>query len=121
VAVLEKRVGLKLEDKDVFVNIVGGINVSDPAADLSITTAITSSFYDKVIPKDVIILGEVGLGGEIRSVTYLSLRLKEASKLGFKKAIIPENNIKDAKEIADLKLFSFGSLKDVFKFLWKEK
>jgi len=120
VAVLEKRVGLKLEDKDVFVNIVGGINVSDPAVDLSITTAITSSFYDKVIPKDIIILGEVGLGGEIRSVTYSSLRLKEALKLGFKKAIIPENNVKDAKEIEGLKLFPFGSLKEVFKFLWKE-
>lgn len=121
VAVLEKRVGLKLEDKDVFVNIVGGINVSDPAADLAITTAITSSFYDKAILKDLIILGEVGLGGEIRSVTYLSWRLKEALKLGFKKAIIPEGNTKDAKDTTDLKVFAFGGLREVFKFLWKER
>ncbi|MDD5618492.1 MAG: DNA repair protein RadA, partial [Candidatus Omnitrophica bacterium] len=121
VAVLEKRVGLKLEDKDVFVNIVGGINVSDPSVDLAITTAITSSFYDKAIPKDLIILGEVGLGGEIRSVTYLSLRLKEAMKLGFKKAIIPEGNTKDINDTSDFKALPFGNLKDVFKFLWKEK
>ncbi|MDD5291955.1 MAG: DNA repair protein RadA [Candidatus Omnitrophica bacterium] len=120
VAVLEKRIGLKLEDKDVFVNIVGGISISDPAADLAITTAITSSFYDKAIPKDLIILGEVGLGGEIRSVTSLSLRLKESVKLGFKKAIIPQGNTKDAKETVDLKLYPFGSLREVFKFLWKE-
>jgi len=120
VAVLEKRIGLKLEDKDVFVNIVGGINISDPAADLAITTAITSSFYDKAIPKDLIILGEVGLGGEIRSVTSLPLRLKECVKLGFKKAIVPQGNVKDAKETADLKLHTFGSLREAFKFLWKE-
>lgn len=120
VAVLEKRIGLKLEDKDVFVNVVGGISVNDPASDLAITTAITSSFYDKPIPKDLIILGEVGLGGEMRSVTYLSLRLKEAAKLGFKKAIIPQGNLKDSKDKLNLEIFSFGSLKESFKFLWKE-
>jgi DNA repair protein RadA/Sms len=120
VAVLEKRMGLKLEDKDVFVNVVGGINVSDPAVDLAITTAITSSFYDKAIPKDLITLGEVGLGGEIRSVTYLSLRLKEAAKLGFKKAIIPESNTSDTKDMDSLKIMPFGNLKDIFKFLWRE-
>jgi DNA repair protein RadA/Sms len=120
VAVLEKRMGLKLEDKDVFVNVVGGINVSDPAVDLAITTAITSSFYDKAIPKDLITLGEVGLGGEIRSVTYLSLRLKEAAKLGFKKAIIPESNTRDTKDMDSLKIMPFGNLKDIFKFLWRE-
>lgn len=118
VAVLEKRVGIKLEDKDVFVNIVGGINVSDPALDLALTVAITSSFYDKAIHRDLIILGEVGLGGEIRSVTNLSLRLKEAAKLGFKKAIIPKGNAKDNKDTPGIELFSFDSLRDVFKFLW---
>ena len=119
VAVLEKRLGLRLEDKDIFVNIVGGINVNDPALDLALAAAIASSFYDKSVSKDLIILGEVGLGGEVRSVTHLPLRLKEAAKLGFKKAIIPESNIKDKKALANLELFSFGSLKESFKFLWK--
>jgi DNA repair protein RadA/Sms len=123
VAVLEKRVGLRLEDKDIFVNIVGGITVNDPALDLAITTAIASGFYDKAIAKDLIILGEVGLGGEIRSVTYLPLRLKEAAKLGFKKAVIPERSIgiQDNKDLKELQLFAFGSLKESFQFLWKEK
>src|SRR3989338_8374207 len=107
VAVLEKRVGLRLEDKDIFVNIVGGINVNDPALDLAISTAIASSFYDRAIPKDLIILGEVGLGGEIRSVTNLSLRLKEAAKLGFKRAIIPQANLRDKKDLENLEILPF--------------
>ncbi|MFC1645605.1 DNA repair protein RadA [Candidatus Omnitrophota bacterium] len=121
VAVLEKRIGLRLEDKDIFVNVVGGINVDDPALDLAIAVAIASGFYDKAIPKDIIIFGEVGLGGEIRSVTNSSLRLKEATKLGFKKAIIPEGNVRDSKALGDLEVSSFGSLRELFKFLWKEK
>lgn len=118
VAVLEKRAGIRLEDKDIFVNIVGGINVNDPASDLAISTAVTSSFYDKDIPQDLIILGEVGLGGEIRSVTNLSLRLKEAEKLGFKRAIVPKGNIVNKNDTKDLKLFSFGTINESFKFLW---
>ena len=122
IAVLEKRLGLKLEDRDVFVNVVGGINVDDPALDLALMTAIASSFYDKAIPKDLIILGEVGLGGEIRSVTHLSLRLKEARKLGFKRAIVPDCKKKDRGEnLDDLKLFSFNSIRESFIFLWKSK
>lgn len=119
VAVLEKRIGLRLEDKDIFVNIVGGISVNDPALDLAITIAITSGFYDKAIPKDIIILGEVGLGGEIRSVTNSCLRLKEAAKLGFKKAIIPERNIRDNKDLKNLELYPFSGLRESFQFLWK--
>ncbi|MFH1621503.1 MAG: DNA repair protein RadA [Candidatus Omnitrophota bacterium] len=121
VAVLEKRVGLRLEDKDIFVNVVGGIDVNDPALDLAIMVAIASAFYDKAISKDLIILGEVGLGGEIRSITNSSLRIKEASKLGFKKIVIPEGNIKDNKELKGIELIPFGNLKESFKFLWKEK
>jgi len=121
VAVLEKRIGLRLEDKDIFVNVVGGIYVNDPALDLAIIVAIASAFYDKAIDKDLVILGEVGLGGEIRSITHSSLRIKEASKLGFKKIVIPEGNIKDNKELKNIELIPFGNLKESFKFLWKEK
>ncbi|MFC1709198.1 DNA repair protein RadA [Candidatus Omnitrophota bacterium] len=121
VAVLEKRIGLRLEEKDIFVNVVGGISVDDPALDLAITVAIASGFYDKAIAKDIVILGEVGLGGEIRSVTSSSLRLKEAVKLGFKKAVIPEGNMKENKGLKNLELSAFGSLKESFQFLWKEK
>ncbi len=120
VAVLEKRIGLRLEDKDVFINVVGGIYLDDPALDLAITVAIASGFYDRIIPKDIIILGEVGLGGELRSVTNLSLRLREAAKLGFKKAMIPDGNANDGKDFSNLEIFAFNSLKESFKLLWKE-
>lgn len=119
VAVLEKRCGMHLDDKDIFVNIVGGITVDDPALDLATAVAVASSAYDKPIAKDVVVLGEVGLGGEIRSVTNISLRLKEAEKLGFKKAIIPKGNTKDRRNIAgSLTLASFERVKDAFACLW---
>jgi len=122
VAVLEKRCGMRLEDKDIFVNVVGGITVDDPALDLAIATAIASSLYDKPLAKDFIVLGEIGLGGEIRSVVNLSLRIKEAEKLGFKKAIIPKGNAADkAKAAGELTFSAFERAKDAFKFLWKSQ
>ena len=119
VAVLEKRIGMKLEDKDIFVNVVGGIKIDDPASDLATITAIASACYDKPITRDYIVIGEVGLGGEIRSVINIASRLKEAEKLGFKKAIIPRLN-KGKQEVLDnLELFPFDNIRESFKFLWK--
>jgi len=121
VAVLEKRVGLRLDDKDIFVNVVGGIKIDDPASDLAIVAAIASAYYNKSLPKDLTIIGEVGLGGEIRSVINIVSRMKEAAKLGFKKAIIPKMNVRKDSVDNTLELFSFNIIKDSFKFLWKEK
>ena len=87
----------------------------------SVNFLAKNSYYDKNISKDTIILGEVGLGGEVRSITNSSLRLKEAAKLGFKKAILPEGNVKESKSLKKLEIYSFGSLKESFQFLWKEK
>lgn len=95
VAVLEKRLGLGLADKDIFVNVAGGINVDDPAADLGIVTAIASSFKDKEMAQDLVFIGEVGLSAEVRSVSNCDLRMKEALKLGFKSIIIPKSNLKE--------------------------
>ena len=94
VAVLEKRLGLNIGDKDIFLNIVGGVNVSDPAADLGVVYAIASAFLDKPMASDSVVLGEVGLSSEVRSVSQIGLRINEAEKLGFKKCIIPQNNLK---------------------------
>lgn len=94
VAVLEKRVGLRLEDQDIFLNIVGGVRVEDPAADLSVALAVASAFLDKPVPADTAVLGEVGLSSEVRSVSHLVTRLNEAEKLGFKRCIVPKNNLK---------------------------
>lgn len=93
-AILEKRIGLKLGGQDVFVNIVGGVQVDEPAADLGIAMTIASSFKEKVIPSDIVFVGEVGLGGEVRSVSQIEIRLKEAQRLGFKRAIVPKDNTK---------------------------
>ena len=94
VAVLEKRLGLPLETQDIFVNVVGGIKVTDPASDLGLVLAIASSFKDKVILPDLLVLGEVGLGSEIRSISFANLRIKEIEKLGFKKCLLPRFNLR---------------------------
>lgn len=88
-AVLTKRVSLLLHDKDVFVNVVGGLQVDEPAADLAVSIAITSSIKDRPIHADMAFIGEVGLSGELRAVSQLDTRLKEAAKLGFKRCLIP--------------------------------
>lgn len=93
-AVLEKRVGFKLAQKDVFLNIVGGLKVNDTALDLPIICAVLSSNVDMSIPRDTCLCGEVGLSGEIRQVTRLEQRISEAEKLGMKTIIIPRNNLK---------------------------
>ncbi|MGD1809118.1 DNA repair protein RadA [Dapis sp. BLCC M126] len=89
-AVLEKRVGIPLSKLDTYVATVGGLSVEEPAADLGIAIAVVASFRDRVVDPRTILLGEVGLGGQVRPVSQLELRLREAAKLGFKKAIIPK-------------------------------
>lgn len=93
-AVLEKRVGFKLAQKDVFLNIAGGLKVSDPALDLAVIAAILSSNVDMAIPRGVCLSGEVGLSGEIRPVTRMEQRVREAEKLGMKSIIIPKGSLK---------------------------
>lgn len=91
-AVLEKRVGLNLSKQDVYVNVIGGIEISEPAADLGIALAVATCARDVVVDSHTVIIGEIGLSGEIRAVNNIEKRLKEAQKLGFKKAIIPDSN-----------------------------
>ena len=99
-AVLEKRVGFKLPQRDVFLNIAGGIRVTDPAIDLSVIAAVLSSNVDTGIPRDICFAGEVGLSGEVRPVSRIVQRIAEADKLGFRKIIIPKANMNgiDAKK-----------------------
>jgi DNA repair protein RadA/Sms len=90
-AVLEKRVGIPLSKLDVILATVGGLKVDEPAADLAVAIAVVASFRDRVVDARTVLLGEVGLGGQVRPVSQLELRLREAAKLGFKRAIIPKN------------------------------
>lgn len=93
-AVLDKRLGYRLHNCDVFVALAGGLKIIEPAIDLGIVLAIASSYTNRAIPSDCIILGEVGLGGEVRGVSRIETRLKEAIHMGFKKCILPKKNLK---------------------------
>lgn len=89
-AVLTRRLGLKLGEQDVFVNVVGGLRISEPAADLAVAAAVASSVWDRPLKADCVLIGEVGLSGELRAVPHTAARLKEAAALGFKHAVLPK-------------------------------
>jgi len=97
-AVIEKRLGIHLWDQDIYLNVVGGLEIDEPAADLGIAAAILSSFLNRPLPSETVVFGEVGLGGEIRSCLHPGLRGKEAASLGFKSALVPSQTIADAPE-----------------------
>jgi DNA repair protein RadA/Sms len=99
-AVLEKRAGVPLGSQDVFVNVAGGGRVTEPAADLGIVVAAASSYMDRPVPGDVLVVGEVGLTGEVRAVAGLELRLREAAALGFRRAIVPQSNVLEPAKAA---------------------
>ena len=118
IAVLEKRLGLAMGTKDVFVNLVGGLRVDDPAADLSIICSVASSTMDKPIGEDVVLLGEVGLAGEVRSINRLEQRLLEAAALGFKKAVVPAASVNDKVKKIKIDLYPVKFVKEAFKILF---
>lgn len=89
-AVLSKRCGLRLHEQDIFVNVVGGMKISEPASDLAMAVSMASSYFDVPVPADMVIMGEIGLSGEVRAVSQLGVRLNEAAKIGFRKAIVPK-------------------------------
>jgi DNA repair protein RadA/Sms len=88
-AVLSRRVQVSVHDKDVFVNVVGGLQIDEPAADLAVAVAVASGVRDKPVHADMVFIGEIGLSGELRAVSQVGVRMKEAAKLGFKRCIVP--------------------------------
>ncbi len=118
-AVLEKRVGFKLTQKDVFLNLAGGIRVTDPALDLSVIAAILSSNVDTPISREVCMAGEVGLSGEIRPVARIEQRISEAAKLGFKRMLVPRHNARGRGRINnDIEIVSVGKVEDALRELF---
>jgi len=113
IAVLTKRANINLTNQDVVLNIAGGLRVNDPSLDLAVCAAIASSLLNQTVDRKTIILGEVGLGGEVRPVSKIALRLAEAEKLGFTTAIIPDSDTKAKK----IKLKKINNLKEVIKQL----
>ena len=116
-AVLEKRLGLPLSGYDAYVNIAGGIRLSEPAADLGIVMAIASSYKNRPVSEDTIVFGEVGLSGEVRAVTMPEQRVAEAKKLGFKTCIIPEVSVKGLGKMKGIEIVGVKSVKEAIQAL----
>jgi len=118
-AVLTRRLGLRLGDQDVFVNVVGGLQIDEPAADLAIAAALASSVRDRAVPADMAVVGEVGLSGELRAVPQLATRLHEAAKLGFRRVVAPRTPRFDPAP-AGLELLAVRSLREALDLLLGE-
>lgn len=119
VAVLEKKVGMNLSQQDIFVNVAGGVRVEEPAVDLGLISAIASSFLDKPIFSKAMVIGEVGLAGEVRGIHQAEIRLKEAAKLGFKKCLLPRSNqLRIASGFIGLELIGVGSVEEALEVLF---
>ena len=114
-AVLEKRGNYRLSANNVFLNMAGGVKISEPAIDLAVCCAIVSSLLNKVADNQTVVIGEVGLGGEIRSVGHIEKRIQEAEKLGFKTIIIPQNSAKNIKKKGSLTIEAAENLSEAIK------
>ena len=118
-AVLEKRIGMPIGAKDVFINLVGGFHMSDPSTDLAVIIAVASSAKDFTIPNNTVLAGEVGLSGELRSVPNLDKRIKESEALGFTNIIVPKSNIKRLKNLDyKIEVLGFHNVKEVLNHLF---
>ena len=117
IAVLEKRAGLSLGSQDVYLNIAGGLKLSEPAVDLGIISTVASAYKNISISQNVVVMGEVGLTGEVRRINLIEKRLKEAEKLGFKKCIIPENNKKSLKDNYKLDIIGVKNIGEALRNL----
>lgn len=117
-AVLSKRGGINLSNKDIFVNMAGGIKIDEPAIDLGTIATIASSFLNKPIPRNMIVFGEVGLSGEVRGVSQTEVRLKEAVKLGFSQCLVSKKTIKTLKDKPDIELIGVSSVMELMEVLF---
>jgi len=117
IAVLEKKIGIHLSKFDVFLNIAGGIRIDEPSIDLAAAMSICSSFRDYSIDPDMLILGEIGLSGEIRAISFADRRIQEAVKLGFKKIVLPKSNLKNFKQNGALQYIPVESIHDAVNLI----
>ncbi|MGQ9693612.1 MAG: DNA repair protein RadA [Thermodesulfobacteriota bacterium] len=118
VAVLEKKVGMNLAQQDIFVNVAGGVHIEEPAVDLGLISAVASSFLDKPISSKTMVIGEVGLAGEVRGIHQAEMRLKEAAKLGFKKCLLPRSNQSRITSFSmDLELIGVSSVEETLEII----
>jgi DNA repair protein RadA/Sms len=121
IAVIEKKLGITMYNQDVFLNVAGGVRLSEPGIDLGIITAIVSSKLDQPVPSDTVICGEVGLTGEVRSISQTSVRINEASRLGFTKFILPKNSLKNTRKNQSIKIKGVESISEAMESIFKIK
>ncbi|MBI1911931.1 MAG: DNA repair protein RadA [Deltaproteobacteria bacterium] len=114
-AVLEKKAGIQLANHDIFIKVAGGIRLDEPAIDLGILASITSNYLDKAVDAKTVIFGEVGLAGEVRAINQVEPRVKEAEKLGFKRCILPKDNLKGLKKCGDMELVGVSTVRDAIE------
>jgi DNA repair protein RadA/Sms len=117
-AVMEKRLGLHLLSHDIFVNIAGGMKVEEPGVDLGIIASIASSFRDKLIDPETVVFGEVGLGGEVRGISQPEVRVKESSRLGFRRCLLPKQNQDKMKGIQGIELIGVRTIQEATKIMF---
>lgn len=118
-AVLEKRAKFRLGQKDVFLNIAGGLKIADPGVDLAVVASVMSSNFDISVSRKTVFVGEVGLSGEIRTVTRIEQRVLEAQKLGFETIVIPRENLKGIKDKFSIRIIEVGRIEELLKFLFE--
>jgi len=118
VAIMEKKLGLQLMDEDIFVNVAGGVKVDEPAVDLGIVSVIASSFFDKPVKGRTVVLGEIGLTGEVRPISRVEPRVSEAGKMGFDRCILPNNNLKHLKGPDSMALVGVQRVSEVVELLF---
>ena len=116
-AVLEKRLNLSIANCDAYVNITGGLKITEPAIDLGIVMAVVSSFKNRPIDDKLIAFGEIGLSGEVRAVSMAENRVAEAKKLGFKTCIVPMSCLEACKKMKDIKVVGVSSVQDAMEFI----
>ena len=120
-AVLEKKLGMKFSANDVYINVIGGLRLTEPGTDLGLACALISSFIDKPLDDNVIALGELGLSGEIRAVSNVDIRIKEAAKLGFSTVILPKRCLEGKNAPEGVKLYGVSTIAEALKILGRKQ
>ncbi len=118
VAVMEKKLGMHLMGHDIFMNVAGGVKISEPAVDMGIIAAVASSFLDKAIPDNTVVLGEAGLTGEVRAISHADIRVAEIKKMGFTRCLVPDSNLKRMTGIKGIEVTGISAVEDAMEVLF---
>lgn len=118
IAVLEKKLGMRFQDHDAYINVVGGMELNEPAADLAVMAALASSLRSDPLEQDLVVFGEVGLTGEVRAVSGAEKRVVEAQKLGFRRVVLPAGNVAECRVVKGIELLGAGTLEEAFRHLF---